>query len=61
VCILCVSDGSSVNFTSLGLPEIGSDGHREIWMLRLREVGVIHCLFNYFISPAKTMESANKR
>ncbi|XP_045176439.2 solute carrier family 23 member 1-like [Mercenaria mercenaria] len=29
---------SIVNFTAIGLPDIGSDGHREIWMSRIREI-----------------------
>ena len=27
-----------MNFTTVGLPEVGSDGHRDIWMKRIREV-----------------------
>ena len=27
-----------MNFTAVGLPEVGSDGHRDIWMKRIREV-----------------------
>lgn len=31
-------DGTDVNFTALGLPPVGSQEHREIWMERIREV-----------------------
>lgn len=31
-------NGSAVNFADFGLPEVGSDGHREIWMKRIREI-----------------------
>ncbi|XP_052813312.1 solute carrier family 23 member 1-like [Mya arenaria] len=30
--------GESVNFTALGLPEVGSEEHRDIWMERIREI-----------------------
>ena len=29
------------NYTLTELPEIGSDGHREIWQMRVREVGFL--------------------
>ena len=47
LCFFVVSDGSSVNFTALGLPEVGSDDHREMWMSRIREVKVTRCLHFY--------------
>ncbi|XP_053374414.1 solute carrier family 23 member 2-like isoform X2 [Mercenaria mercenaria] len=31
-------NGTDVNFTALGLPDIGSDEHREMWMKRIREI-----------------------
>lgn len=31
-------NGTTVNFTSFGLPEVGSEGHREIWSKRIREI-----------------------
>ncbi|XP_060578414.1 solute carrier family 23 member 2-like [Ruditapes philippinarum] len=30
--------GPNLNLTQLGLPEIGSEKHREMWMLRIREI-----------------------
>ncbi|WAR17440.1 S23A2-like protein [Mya arenaria] len=30
--------GHSVNFTDIGLPEIGSEEHRNIWKMRIREI-----------------------
>ncbi|KAL4225860.1 hypothetical protein ACF0H5_013849 [Mactra antiquata] len=33
-----LADGDGVNFTSHGLPDVGSDGHRDIWMKRIREI-----------------------
>ncbi|WAR17070.1 S23A2-like protein [Mya arenaria] len=30
--------GQSVNFTDIGLPPVGSEGHREIWQSRVREI-----------------------
>jgi len=33
-----VSDPGITNFSSVGLPDVGSDGHKEIWNTRMREV-----------------------
>ena len=49
LCFFVVSDGSSVNFTVLGLPEVGSDDHREMWMSRIREVKVTICLLFHVV------------
>lgn len=55
--------GNGVNFTALGLPEIGSAAHRDIWMSRVREIQgaiIIASLFQVVIGLSGVMALALK-
>jgi len=55
--------GVSVNFTSMGLPAVGSEGHREIWKKRIREIQgaiIVASLFQVVIGLSGIMTFALK-
>ncbi|KAL4233253.1 hypothetical protein ACF0H5_007937 [Mactra antiquata] len=55
--------GQSVNFTNLGLPEVGSSGHRDIWKARILEIQgaiIIASFVQIFIGLSGIMNFALK-
>lgn len=50
--------GPTVNFTALGLPPVGSEKHRDMWMLRICEIQgaiIVASLFQVFIGFSGVM------